>query len=174
MRHNLSLILAVTALLTLVSSRAVFSQDDTNTVSATIEEMAEAGAPIEEPDVQWLWGEVISIDFQKNELAVKYLDYEIDQEKEITIAIDPGTTYENVESFGQIKPKDTVSIDYIVNPVGKNIAKNISVEKPEAVNLEPQDLEASGEGTAGETQIEPIAPIEETVEPAANTANATE
>ena len=174
MRHKLSLILAIALFLILGSSRAVFSQDDTNTVSTTIEEMAATGASIEEPDVQWLWGEAVSLDTQKNELVVKYLDYEIDQEKEITIIANDGTTYENIESFNQIKPNDTVSIDYIVNPVGRSLAKNISVEKPEAVNLETQDLEAPAEETTAETQLEPKTTIGETTEPAANAANTTE
>jgi hypothetical protein len=74
---------------------------------------------------------VISIDGQKGELAVKYLDYETDQEKEIVIGTDDKTAYENARSLVDIKPKDTLSIDYVVNAEGKNIAKNISLEQPE-------------------------------------------
>lgn len=94
-------------------------------------------------DTLWLWGEVVSIDIEKTQLLIKYLDYEADQEKEITITIDPKTTYENIKSFTEIKPKDTVSIDYVVEPGDRNIARNISVEKPE-------ELEALGEGTTPE------------------------
>lgn len=84
-----------------------------------------------EPEMQWLWGEVISADTQKNELKVKYLDYEADLEKEILMIADEKTVFENAKSLGEIKPQDTVSVDYIVGSEGKNIAKNISVEKPE-------------------------------------------
>ena len=42
-------------------------------------EIEEALAP-SEPDVQWLWGEVISVDIQNMSLSVKYLDYEEDRE----------------------------------------------------------------------------------------------
>jgi uncharacterized Zn finger protein len=62
---------------------------------------------------------------------VKYLDYDADQEKEMAINVDEKTIYENVKSIDEIKPQDTVSIDYIVSPEGKNIAKNISIEKIE-------------------------------------------
>jgi len=79
------------------------------------------------PEVQWLWGEVVSVDTAAKQITVKYLDYETDTEKEINIAVDDKTTYENVASLGQIKAQDTLSIDYVVRDTG-NIARNISVE----------------------------------------------
>lgn len=85
-----------------------------------------------EPEIQWLWGEVVSVDAQNNALVVKYLDYETESEKELNIVADEKTTYENVQSLLDVKPLDTVSIDYIISDA-KNIAKNISVEKPEVV-----------------------------------------
>jgi hypothetical protein len=84
-----------------------------------------------DPEVQWIWGEVVSIDSQKNEMTVKYLDYETETENNIVIAADEKTTYENINSLGQIKLQDNVSIDYVVGPAG-NIAKNISIEKAES------------------------------------------
>jgi hypothetical protein len=86
------------------------------------------------PDVQWLWGEAASVDTAKGEVVVKYLDYETEQEKQVTISTDDKTTFENVNSLAQVKTADTLSIDYIVDKNGKNLAKNISVEKPEEVN----------------------------------------
>ena len=86
---------------------------------------------IHEAEVQWIWGEVVIADNQKNEILVKYLDYDTDQEKEMTIIVDEKTIYENAKSIDEIKPQDTVSIDYIVSPEGKNTAKNISIEKIE-------------------------------------------
>lgn len=88
-----------------------------------------------EPEMQWIWGEVVSIDAVNNSITVKYLDYESDTEKEIAIAADDKTTYENAKSLSEIKPKDTVSIDYLSSPGSKSLAKNISVEKPEDNSL---------------------------------------
>ncbi len=87
-------------------------------------------------EIQWLWGEVVSGDFQKNELVIKYVDYDTDMEKEVTVTASDKTTYENVKSLLEIKPQDMVSIDYTVDNQGRNIAKNISVEKPEAGEAE--------------------------------------
>ncbi len=92
------------------------------------------GETSEAPDVQWLWGEAVSVDTAKGEVVVKYLDYETEQEKQVTISTDDKTTFENANSLAQIKTADTLSIDYIVDKGGKNLAKNISVEKPEEVN----------------------------------------
>ncbi len=86
-----------------------------------------------EPEMQWLWGEVVSVDPSKNVLVVKYLDYEADAEKEMSLSVDEKTTFENSKSLDEIKPQDTVSIDYMSAGEGKVLAKNISVEKPEPV-----------------------------------------
>lgn len=87
-------------------------------------------------DIQWLWGEVLSGDFQKNELVIKYVDYDTDIEKEVVVTVSDKTTYENVKSLLEIKPRDMVSIDYALDSQGRNIAKNISVEKPGAGEVE--------------------------------------
>ncbi|MFH0827507.1 MAG: hypothetical protein V1923_06480 [Candidatus Omnitrophota bacterium] len=84
-------------------------------------------------NIQWVWGDVMNVDKQNKALAVKYLDYETDQDKEISVGIDDKTIFENVLSLDEIKAGDVVSIDYSVDPIGKNVAKNISVEKPEAM-----------------------------------------
>lgn len=94
----------------------------------------------QEVDLLWLWGEVVSVNNLKNELKVKYLDYETDTEKEIIMTIDEKTTFENVKSLSDIKPQDTVSIDYILTGDGKNLVKNLSVERPD---LEGQALEGN-------------------------------
>jgi hypothetical protein len=120
MRNQLSAILAVTASLLFFNAGSGFSQEPT------------AAASLSEAEIQWLWGEVVSVDAQKGELGVKYLDYETDQEKQITVTVDSKTTYENAQALLDIKPQDTVSIDYVVGAEGKNIAKNINVEKPDA------------------------------------------
>ena len=86
-----------------------------------------------EPEIQWVWGEVVSTNPINNELLVKYVDYDTDSEKEITISTDDKTTYENAKSIDEIKVRDSVSIDYAVSADGKNLAKNISLEKPETI-----------------------------------------
>ena len=87
------------------------------------------------PDVQWLWGEAVSLDLAKGEVVVKYLDYETEQEKQVAIVVDDKTTFENVNSLAQIKIADILSVDYIVGKGGRNLAKNISVEKLEEINV---------------------------------------
>lgn len=86
------------------------------------------------PDVQWLWGEVVSVDAARAELTVKYLDYETEEEKQVVVVVDDKTTFENVNSAAQIKVADTISVDYVVGKGGKNLAKNISVERPEEIH----------------------------------------
>ena len=118
---------------------------------ATPEPAPETSVP-EEAQTQWVWGEVVSVDAAAKTVVVKYLDYETDQEKEITLEVAADATFENVSSLAQIMPKDPVSVDYIVSPEGKNIAKNISVEKAEpapeteeAMPKEPESAEPTQE-----------------------------
>ena len=113
-----------------------------------------------EPDMQWIWGDVVSVDTQKNELLIKYLDYETDSEKEISISVDDKTTLENVKSLDEIKAKDTVSVDYIIVSEGKNLAKNISVEKPESPEVSREEV--IPQTTPGDLQ--PVPTTEETEE----------
>lgn len=125
MRNKIVFILGSAVVLILASVTLTFSQE-----SAVSEETSPKTQ--EEFGTQWLWGEVVSIDTLNKTLLVKYLDYELGQEKEITIIIDEKTTYEDVKSIDEIVPAATVSVDYIVGPDGKNIAKNISVEALES------------------------------------------
>ena len=133
----LVLILIAASLILLNAGLSLAQEGVTATQAPTVEQIL---AP-SEPEIQWLWGEVTSVDITNKTLLVKYLDYETDSEKEMTTNIDDKTTYENVKAIDEIKPLDTVSIDYIVNSEGNNIAKNISVEKPEG-NIEIQEEKA--------------------------------
>lgn len=99
-------------------------------------------APLADPDIQWLWGEVLSTDALNRTLLIKYLDFETDQEKEIVINLDDKTTFENIKSLNEIKSKDTLSIDYILAQEGKNIAKNISLESAENSPIEKIENQA--------------------------------
>lgn len=84
---------------------------------------------VSEADMQWLWGEIVSIDESKKTATVKYVDYETDQEKQAVITCDDATAFENITAFNEIKAGDTVSIDYITREGGVNLARIVSLEK---------------------------------------------
>ena len=90
-----------------------------------------------ETDMQWAWGEVTNLDNQANTVTLKYLDYEADQEKDLILVVDEKTTFENIKDFNELKLKDTLSIDYMVGENNKNIAKNISFERPDVLSPAP-------------------------------------
>ncbi len=123
-------------------------------IPAFSQEQPISGNPTASPgetEIQWVWGEVISVDAPNSSVTVKYLDYETDSEKEMVILTDAKTTYENIQSVAEIKPADTLSIDYVVTIEGKNLAKNISVEKPEDVTPGTEEKAAEA-GTEAVTQ----------------------
>ncbi|MFA5410752.1 MAG: hypothetical protein WC321_02710 [Candidatus Omnitrophota bacterium] len=124
-----------------ISANRVFSQE---VIKGPAEQQAVA-----EPEIQWLWGEVLSLDAGNNEITVKYLDYENDVEREITIAVDEKTTYENIKSLNELKTGDNASIDYIVGADGRNIAKNIAAEQAESPEeILPSDVMSEEEPQA--------------------------
>jgi hypothetical protein len=112
---------------------------------------------------QWLWGEVEMINSQAKTVQVKYLDYDTDLEKELTISIDDKTKFENVKGLEEIKPQDTISVDYVVGSNGANLALDISVEKLEDMDAAPADMPEP----AAEKERVGAAPAEKTVEPPA-------
>lgn len=128
------------------SSGTAFSQHEHPAAGAAAPETAVST----EPEMQWLWGEVVSVDAVSGQVIVKYLDYDTDTEKQLEIMTDAKTTFENVKSLGEVKTQDTVSIDYSVTAEGKNIAGMISVEKIEIENVNPQDLEPAQEAVPQE------------------------
>lgn len=105
-----------------------------------------------EQEMQWIWGEVTSVDLENRVFVVKYLDYETDQEKEITINTDEKTVYENIKSLEEMRPTDTLSVDYIISSDGKNIAKNVSIEKPEVMPVSVPGAEAAPENLPVQNQ----------------------
>jgi len=131
-------------IISLVIVSASFAQD------AAVQDAGQAVAPAEavspvavapsgppsDSEMQWLWAEAVTVDIEKKEILVRYQDYDTDEEKEMTIAVDDKTGFENVKSLAQIQAQDTLSIDYKVTANGKNTAKNISVEKAQDVGIE--------------------------------------
>lgn len=154
MQSKRFLIVGMTAFLIFAGTRSVFSEEQaagTNTVVETQNMISEGSAVPQdkEPETQWVYGDVINLDPQNKTIMVKTLDYETDQEKEIAITIDEKTTFENIKSLDEIKPNDTVSVDYIVTADGKNLAKNISLEAvetqaiPNTVSVEQPQMQTA-------------------------------
>ena len=141
MKYGILLVSLLISFLAFSSAGSSFAQENATTAPVALPG-ADSGMSVatSEPDVLWLWGDVVSVDTDKNEIVVKYLDYESDTEKEITVGVNDKTVYENLKFLGELKAQDTVSIDYSVAD-GKNTAKNISVEKPEG--MEPAKEEAA-------------------------------
>lgn len=86
---------------------------------------------LKDSDVQWVLGEVVNVDLGNNVINVRYLDPEDNQMKDISLNVDSGTTYEGIKSLEEIKAMDSLSIDYIITQDGKNLARNIGLDKPE-------------------------------------------
>jgi Domain of unknown function (DUF5666) len=129
MNKNIALVIALGCFLMLANSGIILGQDEQKQ-----EDSAAMAA-----DMQWLWGEVSAVDNANKTLAVKYIDYDTDAEKEANILVDEQTVFENGKSLADINPNDTVSIDYVVNSGGKNIAKSISRETLENEAEAPQE-----------------------------------
>ncbi len=133
MKINKGIILISVGLLLLVSINIAFSKEGENIIE---------GPPLQqivpEAEMQWVWGEVVLIDPANKKIVLKYLDYETDSEKEIIISVNELTRYDNLVSFDQLKPMDTISVDYIITLEGINLARNISIEKPEEAAAIPQ------------------------------------
>ena len=171
---NLAKVLSISVFILFIamSGVVVFAQDaivlnSNDPLSAT---MLDSSADME-GSMQWVWGEVTSLDTQANTFTLKYLDYETDQEKELVLVVDENTVYENAKNFNEIKVKDTLSVDYKIASDGKNLAKDISLEKSETFPADAQDsatgnLQLSAPAqTAAPVLEEPMAQPE-TVEPA--------
>jgi len=132
MKIKINLVLWLIFSFILISTGLIFSQEQ------TAEKPLAQEAP-SEPETLWIWGDVVSVDAAAKKILVKYLDYETDTDREINIVVDDKTTYENVKSVDEIKPQDILTVDYIINPDNNNIARNISVEKPEGAQTLPEE-----------------------------------
>jgi hypothetical protein len=126
MSRKIAVILGITGLCFMLNTGLTLGQEPPEAK----EPSSAATQEKNEPDTQWVWGEVASIDAQDKVLTLKYLDYDTDEEKELLLAVDDLTGYENVQSLEEIKVKDFLSVDYISGD-GKNTARSISLEKPE-------------------------------------------
>ncbi len=91
-----------------------------------------AAVSSEEENISWVWGEVKSVDPALSTATVIYMDYQTDEEKDLVLEVNTQTKFEGVDGLSLLKAGDTAGIDYSVID-GKNIARNISVEKIEAL-----------------------------------------
>lgn len=123
MSHKTGLLITLACLFVFSGITMLFAQTDIKPAQATV------ASP--DTDVQWLWGEIINIDYPNKGFTVKYFDYETETEKNMQVLANNDTVYEGVISLDEIKPKDTVSVDYVVAG-SNNVAKNIGVERPES------------------------------------------
>lgn len=106
----------------------------------------------EDARLKWCAGKVVSIDAPSGAVVLKTLDYESGKDTDISIFADGSTVYDNLNSFSEIKPLDSLSIDYSVTKEGKNLAKSINLELPSAKDApEPAyGSEDPGQGLTGD------------------------
>jgi len=117
MKRNALALFSLVIFLSLTINQALSQQEE-----LTGEEL---GFPIQ----GWILGDVASLDLENNQLMLNYIDYNTDEEKEITIGVDMDTNYENVSGLEDIKIGDVIAIDYEITLQGKTTALNISVER---------------------------------------------
>lgn len=128
MKTRMSVILGIIGLFIFVNTGLVLGEND-STAEVNLPSVL-SSQESKDLDVQWVWGEVKNLDAQGKTVTLKYLDYETNEEKEIALTIDSATTYENVKALKDVQLNDALSVDYVTSS-GRNIAKNVSLEKPE-------------------------------------------
>jgi len=148
MKVRLGLIMALSISLIFLSSIIACAQEG-NIVLGPEEPKVQDG-----PEVQWLWGEVLNVDPTYSQIRVRFLDFLNDTERELLLTVDDTTTYENISALEEIKPKDNLSIDYIVTGSGLYLAKYIGLEQAKKVDnweyIQDQELPSAIPETAAE------------------------
>ena len=150
-----AMVFGLLGIISLILVSLAFSQQDSAVTAA-------ATPAVEE--VSWVWGEVKSVDPAGASVAVTYMDYQTDEEKDLALNIDSETKYENVAGLSDIKAGDTASIDYVIKD-GKNIARNISIEKTEEMPEAPTKVDPA-QVKAPEAPVEAAGVQESKPEPA--------
>lgn len=79
------------------------------------------------PADNWVWGEVVSVDNAGQQLTIRFLDETGYQDEDMVIRVDDQTEYEGVTTLLEIKPFDTVVIDYAASALGGALARKIAV-----------------------------------------------
>lgn len=120
-------------------------------------------APAEAKPAEWVWGEVVSVDTENKQIALKHLDYDTYEEVQTTLKVDDKTLFENVAALGDIKAGNHLTADFKM-VAGSNIADLIVVEKDVQEESVASETAATPETVAPETTV---APAPETEAPAA-------
>lgn len=94
----------------------------------------------------YVFGEVVSVTPEVNEITVQYYDYEANELKEMKLAFDSNTKLENFQAISEIAVGDTVNVEYNVAE-GKNLVQNISVEKMETEEPINESLDSESQET---------------------------
>lgn len=137
-----------------------FNASAEESVEVTEDSAAVQSMPKDTSETQWAWGEVTNLDLSAQTFTLKYLDYETDQEKDIVLTVDEKTAFENIKRLDEVKIKDTLSVDYMVDTDGKNIAKNINFEKSDASSAaSPVAVEAAAVTQASASTASVEAPV---------------
>ena len=101
----------------------------------TATEPAETTAPsVTMEETKWLWAEIAAVDPATNQITVKYLSYDSDEEKELTLSVDSATKMENFKALSEMTAGDNVSVDYVQDSSGKALAKSISLQKAKPIS----------------------------------------
>jgi hypothetical protein len=131
MTKRTGVILLFCAGLLMTVSSQIFAQDAaqppvsaSTSVSASVPEVAKVASA----DIQWIWGEVVSVNAAAKTLSIKYLDYDTDEEKTMELAVTDTTKFQGDKGIEGIKPQDTVSVEYTIQG-GKNYAKDLTIEQ---------------------------------------------
>jgi len=162
MKINTGLIIISAFFLLFSGLNPAFSNDESDIIHGPPMDLS-----VPEPEMQWVWGEVLVADPVSNRIVLRYLDYETESEKEMAISVNEATVLDNLSSIAQLKPMDTISVDYTVTLEGINLAKNISIEKsedlfpsfsePPTLPAEPQIVMPNPEGQAMQEMMPPPA-----------------
>ena len=75
------------------------------------------------------YGEVLSV--MQDQIMIKEFDYAAGEEKDVVYYITTDTIFDSVESADQIRPSDLVDVEFTISQDGKNIAKEILVDRIE-------------------------------------------
>ncbi|MFA4982234.1 MAG: hypothetical protein WC592_07200 [Candidatus Omnitrophota bacterium] len=127
------IIVAVAA--TLILAVPVFSQDASPEQPDVMPAAAIAGEGAGQPNDISIYGEVMATDPATNSVSVQYYDYDMDEEKTISVELDKDTKIENASDLSGIKQGNWADIIYAVKD-GKNVAVSVVIEKEEEAPLE--------------------------------------
>ena len=82
-------------------------------------------------DTEHAYGIVEAIDCSANTIVIKERNYDDDTDSNVTYCLNSDTTFENINSLGEIAVGNDVDISYSEQNDDKKIVKFISVYKPE-------------------------------------------